>query len=101
MSTAATQPSTDFDTDISACGRSAAPSGPYHSATSSPSCSTTYASVKVSSKTSPTEPTEPTELTEPAVAADPPMRTTGRPDRSTAVAAGGRARAGPAPRATW
>ncbi|HLK77982.1 MAG TPA: hypothetical protein VKU77_30585 [Streptosporangiaceae bacterium] len=45
MRTAATQPTTDLDTDISACGRSAAPSGPYHSVTSSPSWSTTYASV--------------------------------------------------------
>ena len=40
MSTAATQPTTDFVTDMSACGRSGAPSGPYHSVTSAPSCST-------------------------------------------------------------
>ena len=40
MSTAATQPTTDLDTDISACVRSGAPSGPYHSVTSCPSCST-------------------------------------------------------------
>ncbi len=40
MSTAATHPTTDFDTDISACVRSGAPSGPYHSVTSSPSCTT-------------------------------------------------------------
>jgi hypothetical protein len=40
MSTAATHPTTDLDTDISACVRSGAPSGPYHSVTSSPSCTT-------------------------------------------------------------
>ena len=45
MSTAATQPTTDFEIDIRACGRSGAPSGPYHSVTSLPSCRTRYASV--------------------------------------------------------
>jgi hypothetical protein len=89
MSTAATQPSTDFETDISACGRSGAPSGPYHSATSSPSCSTTYASVKVSASTAPAEP------------AGPPPRATGTPNRSMADPRAGSARTGPPPRATW
>jgi hypothetical protein len=88
MSTAATQPSTDLDTDISACGRSGAPSGPYHSVTSSPSCSTAYASVKVSARTWP------------AVPADPSTRVMVTSDRSMAAPEAGRARAGPPPRAT-
>ena len=88
MSTAATQPTTDLDTDISACGRSGAPSGPYHSVTSSPSCSTTYASVKVSASTSP------------AVPAEPSSRAMGSPDRSSAAAEAGSTRARPLPRAT-
>jgi hypothetical protein len=97
MSTAATQPTTDLDTDISACGRSGAPAGPYHSVTSSPSCSTTYASVKVSAKTSP------------AVPAEPSRRVTGSPHRSGPAAEGGQtspvaeagsARATPSPRDT-
>ena len=88
MSAAATQPTTDLDTDISACGRSGAPSGPYHSVTSSPSCSTTYASVKVSASTSP------------AVPADPSRRVTGRPNRSGPAAEAGSTRAGPSPRDT-
>ncbi|HUB22129.1 MAG TPA: hypothetical protein VMA97_06955 [Streptosporangiaceae bacterium] len=87
MSTAATQPTTDFDTDISACGRSGAPSGLYHSAASSPSCSTAYASVKVSSRTSP------------AVPADPSTRVRPAPSRSTAAEEGS-ARTGPSPRDT-
>ena len=88
MSTAATQPTTDLDTDISACGRSGAPSGPYHSVTSSPSCRTTYASVKVSASTSP------------AVPAEPSRRVTGSPSRSRAAAEAGSTRAGPSPLAT-
>jgi hypothetical protein len=88
MSTAATQPSTDLDTDISACGWSGAPSGPYHSLTSSPSCSTPYASVKVPASTSPTVDVLPSRR---------PMTT---PDRSGPAAAAGRARAGPSPRDT-
>src|SRR6516165_10847200 len=88
MSTAATQPTTDFDTDISACVWSGAPKGPYHSVTSSPSCSTTYASVKVSARTSP------------AVPADPPTRVIGTCGRSNDAADGGKPRAGPRPRDT-
>src|SRR6516164_342779 len=88
MSTAVTQPTTDLDTDISACGRSGAPVGPYHSVTSSPSCSTAYASVKVSSRTSP------------AVPPDPSTRVTGTPNRSGSAAAAGRTRGGPSPRGT-